>query len=148
MRTSAVVARGFTLIELIVIIVIIAVLAVSLLPRFFSAAGTSEYLYQDQLLNLLRRAQIQAMQCTDCTTPSISLSANTVLLGTASCNDVDAGLALCVAPGEAVTLTPDGSISFDNLGRPSCSAASCTISVQGQTSLNVCIESQGYIHPC
>ena len=139
---------GFTLVELIVVLVIIGVLAVSLVPRFFSAAGTSEYLYQDQLLNLLRRAQIQAMQCTDCTTSSISLSANTVLLGTASCNDIDAGLALCVAAGEAVTLTPDGSISFDNLGRPSCSAASCTISVQGQTTLNVCIESQGYIHPC
>ena len=140
--------KGFTLVELIVVLVIIGVLAVSLVPRFFSAAGTSEYLYQDQLLNLLRRAQIQAMQCTDCSTPAITLSANTVLLGTASCNDIDAELALCVAPGEAVTLTPDGSISFDNLGRPSCSAASCIISVQGESTLNVCIESEGYIHPC
>ena len=139
---------GFTLVELIVVLVIIGVLAVSLVPRFFSAAGTSEYLYQDQLLNLLRRAQIQAMQCTDCSTPAVTLSANTVLLGTASCNDIDAGLALCVAPGEAVTLTPDGSISFDNLGRPSCSAASCTISVQGEVTLRICTEEEGYIHPC
>lgn len=148
MRTSAVVVRGFTLIELIVIIVIIAVLAVSLAPRFFTAAGTSEYLYQDQLLNLLRRAQIQAMQCTDCATPAVNITASTALLDGASCADVDAGRALCITANDAVSLAPSGSISFDSMGRPSCSAGSCTLNVQGASLLRVCIESEGYIHPC
>ncbi len=140
--------KGFTLVELIVVLVIIGVLAVSLIPRFFSAAGTSEYLYQDQLLNLLRRAQIQAMQCTDCTTPAVNIAATSVLIGTASCNDTDTGLVLCVAARDAVTLAPAGSISFDNLGRPACSAETCTVTVQGVSALRVCIESEGYIHPC
>ena len=140
--------KGFTLIELIVVLVLLAILSVTLAPRFFSAAGTSEYLYQDQLLNLLRRAQIQAMQCTDCSTPAVNITATSALLDGASCADVDTGRALCITGNDAVSLAPAGSISFDNLGRPSCSAASCTINVQGETTLNVCIESEGYIHPC
>ncbi|MGP9803145.1 prepilin-type N-terminal cleavage/methylation domain-containing protein [Rheinheimera sp. NSM] len=139
---------GYTLIELIVVIVVLAVLSVSIAPRFFTTAGTSEYLYQDQLLNLLRRVQIQAMQCTDCITPVINISASSVLIGAASCNDADTSAALCVAARDEVTLAPAGSISFDNLGRPACSTGSCTITLQGQTTLKVCIASEGYIHPC
>ncbi|MEO3877392.1 prepilin-type N-terminal cleavage/methylation domain-containing protein [Rheinheimera fenheensis] len=139
---------GFTLIELIVVLIIIGVLAVSLIPRFFTAAGTSEYLYQDQLLNLLRRAQIQAMQCTDCATPAVNITANTALLDGASCTDVDAGRALCITANDAVSLAPVGTIGFDSMGRPSCSAGSCTLNVQGASLLRVCIESEGYIHPC
>ncbi|GAB2909796.1 prepilin-type N-terminal cleavage/methylation domain-containing protein [Rheinheimera gaetbuli] len=138
--------KGFTLVELIVVLVIIGVLAVSLVPRFFSAVGSSEYLYQDQLLNLLRRAQIQAMQCTDCATPAVSLTTNSALIGAANCDD--AASAVCIAARDAVSFTPATTISFDNLGRPNCSAGSCTIGVQGETTLNVCIESEGYIHPC
>lgn len=139
---------GFTLIELIVVLIIIGVLAVSLVPRFFTTAGTSEYLYQDQLLNLLRRAQIQAMQCTDCSTPAVNITANSALLDGASCADVDAGRALCITANEAVSLAPAGTIGFDSMGRPSCSAGSCTLNVQGASLLRVCIESEGYIHPC
>jgi MSHA pilin protein MshC len=140
--------RGYTLIELIVVIVILAVISVSIAPRFFTAGGTSEYLYQDQLLNLLRRVQIQAMQCTDCITPVVNVSASSAVIGSAACNDADSTALLWVAARDAVTLAPAGSISFDNLGRPACSAGSCTIVLQGQTTLNVCIESEGYIHPC
>ncbi|MDP2716752.1 prepilin-type N-terminal cleavage/methylation domain-containing protein [Rheinheimera sp.] len=139
---------GYTLIELIVVIVVLAVLSVSIAPRFFTTAGTSEYLYQDQLLNLLRRVQIQAMQCTDCITPAVNVSAASVLIGAATCNDADTSAVVCVAARDAVTLAPAGTISFDNLGRPACSAGSCTITLQGQTTLNVCIASEGYIHPC
>lgn len=141
--------KGFTLVELIVVLVIIGVLAVSLVPRFFSAAGTSEYLYQDQLLNLLRRAQIQSMQCTvACTPPVVSLTNSAAVIDVANCNDSLTATTVCIAGRDAVSLSPAGDISFDSLGRPSCSAGSCTISVQGEARLNICIESEGYIHPC
>jgi MSHA pilin protein MshC len=44
-------------------------------------------------------------------------------------------------------------IDFDNLGRPltgsgnNCSTT-CKIALQGQQTLYVCVESQGYIHAC
>lgn len=141
--------RGFTLIELIVVLVIIGVLAVSLVPRFFDGSGTSEYLYQDQTLNLLRRVQMQAMQCTiGCLPPEVKIAVSSIVIGTASCGDVDPANTICIAAGDAVTFSPAGSIRFDNLGRPACSAGTCTINLQGKSTLRVCIESEGYIHPC
>ena len=139
--------KGFTLVELIVVLVIIGVLAVSLVPRFFSAAGTSEYLYQDQLLNLLRHAQIQSMQCTDCTVPVVNLTAKSALIDSATCNNTETANAVCIASRDTVSFAPAGTIRFDSLGRPTCSN-SCTLQVQGETALNICIESEGYIHPC
>ena len=139
--------KGFTLVELIVVLVIIGVLAVSLVPRFFSAVGTSEYLYQDQLLNLLRRAQIQSMQCTSCTAPVVNLAAKSALIDSASCSNSETATAVCIASRDAVSFSPAGTIRFDTLGRPTCSNG-CSLQVQGAATLNICIESEGYIHPC
>ncbi|HEY9042192.1 MAG TPA: prepilin-type N-terminal cleavage/methylation domain-containing protein [Rheinheimera sp.] len=141
--------KGFTLIELIVVLVVLSVLGVSLASRFFTMSGTSEYLYQDQILNLLRRAQMQAMQCTDCVVPSVSLSEKEARLGTASCENADTSMAttVCVAAREAVSFSPAGTISFNSLGQPTCTT-SCTIAVESETTLRICIETEGYIHPC
>jgi MSHA pilin protein MshC len=139
---------GFTLIELIVVLIIIGVLAVSLVPRFFTSSGTSEYLYRDQALNLLRRVQMQAMQCTDCTSPQITISANTILAGAASCTD-DSVLALCPVARDNIRFTATASpIQFDSMGRPVGCSGSCQLTVQGESALRVCIETEGYIHPC
>lgn len=140
--------RGFTLVELIVVLIIIGVLAVSLVPRFFTASGTSEYLYRDQLLSLLRQVQIQAMQCTSCTLQPVNITATTARVGSAACDSSDPMLAVCVASRDAVSFSPAGNISFDAMGRPACSAGSCTVQVQGESTLRLCIESEGYIHPC
>lgn len=139
---------GFTLIELIVVLIIIGVLAVSLVPRFFTSSGTSEYLYRNQALNLLRRVQMQAMQCTDCTPPQISISANAILASVASCAD-DSSLALCPAASDNIRFSATASpIQFDSMGRPVGCGGSCQISVQGESALQVCVEAEGYIHPC
>lgn len=139
---------GFTLIELIVVLVILGVLAVSLVPRFFSASGSSEYVYRDQLLSLLRRVQMQAMQCTNCAAEQLTIAPNAVLGAGLNCSD-DSSLALCPATGDNIGFSASHSpISFDSLGRPQGCGGSCQLFVQGVTALQVCIEAEGYIHPC
>lgn len=139
---------GYTLIELIVVIVVLTILSVTIAPRFFTTSGTSEYLYQDQLLNLLRRVQMQAMQCTNCTTPTVNIAtANIVVAGT-SCSD-DSSLALCPSVRDNISFSSNAaSIGFDSLGRPQGCIGTCQLTVQGEAALRVCIETEGYIHPC
>lgn len=143
---------GFTLIELIVVLVIIGVLAVSLVPRFFSDDGVKEYLYRDQALNILRRVQMQSMQCTDCGPAVVNVITKQLYVGSASCQN-DASH-LCISSRDvAIKLKPinfNQEIKFDGNGKPldSCAGGQCEIRVQGAVILAICIESEGYIHPC
>lgn len=139
---------GFTLLELVVVLIIAGVLAVSLLPRFFSGAGVSEYTLRDQALSLLRQVQIQAMQCTDCIAPQLQLSSYSLLANGSSCAVADSQ-ALCLAPGGHIQFSaPFSSLSFDSLGRPLLCTAPCQLTISGEVALPLCIESEGYIHPC
>jgi MSHA pilin protein MshC len=139
---------GFSLLELIVVLIIIGVLAVSLLPRFFDATGTSEYVYQDEVANLLRLQQMQAMQCTRCAVSNIAVSATSILAAGASCAD-DSSQALCPAARDNIRFSASHSpLGFDSLGRPVGCGGACQISIQGSNTLRICIESEGYIHPC
>ncbi|HEX5793699.1 MAG TPA: type II secretion system protein [Rheinheimera sp.] len=140
---------GFTLLELVVVLIIIGVLAVSLLPRFFDNSGTAEYLYQDQAANVLRRVQMQAMQCTSCTTPQVNVTANTLIATGGSCPNGGGALEVCVASRDNVSLALNAPLlTFDTLGRPSACTGRCEITIQGSTQLKLCIETEGYIHPC
>ncbi|MGI5310591.1 prepilin-type N-terminal cleavage/methylation domain-containing protein [Rheinheimera sp. WS51] len=143
---------GFTLVELIVVLVLVGVLAVSLVPRFFSDDGVKEYLYRDQALNILRRVQMQSMQCSSCAPAAVNVIAKQLYVGSASCqNDATH---LCISSRDsAMTLIPinfNQSIKFDSSGKPldSCASGQCEIRVQGAVTLAICIESEGYIHPC
>lgn len=147
--------QGFSLVELIVVIIILGVLAISLVPRFFSLSGTSEYLVREQAIAVLRRAQQQAMHCTAanvsiCPVNQLSIASNQLGITTACLND---GRHLCITDGSvSLSLLPAGlsSLNFDSWGRPvECSDPSgCLLQVQGQSSLRICIEQQGYIHAC
>jgi MSHA pilin protein MshC len=139
---------GFTLIELIVVLILIGVLAVSLVPRFFTASGTSEYVYRDEALNLLRRVQMQAMQCTNCTSPTVTVSASSILAGGNSCAS-DSSLALCPAANDNISFSANYSpISFTSLGQPVGCVGQCQLTIQGSSALRLCIETEGYVHPC
>lgn len=151
--------RGFTLIELIVVLVLIGVLAVSVVPRFFDASGTSEYLYRDQALNILRRVQIQAMQCTasTCTQPELQLMSDRMGISSTCQNNATH---LCIASRDNISMQtqPVGlfPLSFSALGVPlnggggrQCGTGNeCRISFEGAITLSICIEEEGYIHPC
>ena len=139
---------GYTLIELIVVVVVLTILSVTIAPRFFTTSGTSEYLYQDQLLNLLRRVQMQAMQCTDCVIPTVDITSSSVLVTGTSCSD-DSSMALCPSERDAISFSANTTpIGFDSLGRPQGCIGVCQLTVQGASALRVCIETEGYIHPC
>lgn len=144
---------GFTLIELVVVLIFIGVLAVSVVPRFFDASGTSEFLYRDQALNILRRVQMQAMQCTNCGSPSIIVQNDRIFTSTNVClNDATH---LCIAPqdSDAITIKKTGFnvyLNFGSNGRPlsNCATGNCKIIIDGAVTLPICIEAEGYIHPC
>lgn len=134
--------QGFTLFELIIVVVILSVLAVSLLPRFFTNSGTAEYQYRDQALSLLRRVQMQAMQCTanNCPDASVSVTATAITLATLHSE------VLTINPKDAVVFSPTGIvIRFNNMGRPVDLTGEAPVTVN-INNLKICINREGYIY--
>jgi MSHA pilin protein MshC len=151
--------KGFTMIELIVVIIIIAIMATTVIPKFFNSTGFQEYTFQAEAITKLRAIQLRAMQDTNinkCYTVLVTEDA----LGVP--NDCDLTLAkgwqgentstgepgttkLEVETQHNVVLSPvNFDFTFDNLGRPSCS--NCLITIKGESTLHIKIESEGYIH--
>ena len=154
--------RGFTMIELIVVIIILAIMATTVIPKFFTSTGFQEYTYQAEIITKLRSIQLRAMQQTDSTDSNIC---HTVLVTEGALGvpkDCDLTLTdgwqgedestgesgttnVKIEGGHEVTFAPIAfSFSFDSMGRPSCTT--CLITVVGDSTLTIKIESEGYIH--
>ena len=153
--------KGFTLIELIVVIIMIAIMAVTVLPNFLTSKGFEEYTYRDELINKLRSIQLRAMQQTNnsrCQLIQISSSFIGLLATTpnaATCEASFAGESTTVAINDNhnVNFTISeglSSFSFSSLGKPlGCAAiipCEITLTVIGESSLAVKINSEGYIY--
>ena len=54
---------GFTLIELVIVIILLGILAATAIPKFIGNNGFETQTYRDQLLQLLKTVQQQAMSC-------------------------------------------------------------------------------------
>lgn len=153
---------GFTIIELIVVIIILSILATMVIPKFFNSTGFQEFTYQAEIITKLRSIQLRAMQQTDSAGSNIC---HTVLVTEGALGvpeNCDLTLAdgwqgeneltgepgttnLKVEEGHEVTFAPIAfSFSFDSMGRPTCST--CLITVVGDSTLTIKIESEGYIH--
>lgn len=138
---------GFTLVELIITIVVIAILAVTALPKFIGSSGTDALLVQDQMISFLRRMQTQAMQQTN-TSCSLQLSASE--LSPTGCTAAES-FNLILPTDSGLGFSPATTLTFDSLGRLSpvpSSVTTLTILSSGVPAANVCIETEGYIHPC
>jgi MSHA pilin protein MshC len=167
---------GFTLVELIIVIILISILSVAAFTRFSGTSGFAEYTYQARLISTLRNMQTRAMHdnrdgyCFKVifdTSATPAFGPPTLTYAPIGDKDDTCGSAIDFSNPDylttnatemskeslSLTTTPNFAyIDFDVLGRPTqdgadCSA-SCKITLTGEATVSVCIESEGYIHAC
>ncbi|MEH6594318.1 MAG: prepilin-type N-terminal cleavage/methylation domain-containing protein [Colwellia polaris] len=149
-------SRGFTLIELIVVIIILGILSVTVVPKFLTSKGFTEFAYRSDVIAKLRLIQTKAMQQTNSTYCHSVLVTSTKLGTPDNCSSTpsfasawqDSASKLQVDSNDNITFTTNFSgntFNFDSMGRPSCNAP-CIITINGEQSISVQIESEGYIH--
>ncbi|MPW28389.1 prepilin-type N-terminal cleavage/methylation domain-containing protein [Agarivorans sp. B2Z047] len=143
---------GFTIIELVITLILIGILAITVLPKFFRG-GFAEISLREQLLSRLHLVQTQAMNhYQDCF--FLQVNTDNYFSGELS---TDGSCANTSPPLEAVSYSSDllvsqGTIRFDGMGRVRladsslCSQFPCVISVEGDDTHTIIIESEGYIH--
>lgn len=151
--------NGFTTIELIVVVLMISILSVTVLPKFFDSSGFEEYTYQAEVITKLRNIQLRAMQQTDGSQCHTVLVTETVIGIPSVCGSTSSSSWQGDVDGEPGTTTVkivskygvvfdvssgNYSITFDAMGRASC--GSCTITILGESTVAIRIESEGYIH--
>jgi MSHA pilin protein MshC len=162
---SLIKSRGFTLIELLVTIIILGILSVTVVPRIFTSSGFEAYAYRTELISTLRNIQLRAMQQTN-DTPTcrqVKISSDKKTLGllrtdTANLDNCETNQWFDTTAGETTSVKVDddhsvtfsysdtGVFSFDQMGRPIDCATPCEIYIEGEETLTITIEEEGYIH--
>jgi len=153
---------GFTLIELVIVIILTGILAATAIPKLMSNDDFEAQAYRDQLVQLLKTVQQQAMNCDeDCRDgrESNPYACHKVIIENdrfgipANCNDTSLptsfdvpqlGVSQAEADTSAISFSTH-TIEFDSLG-VATRCAGCDISITGGQTLMIRIESQGYIH--
>jgi MSHA pilin protein MshC len=156
--------NGFSLIELVVVILMISIMAVTVLPKFFTSNGFEEFTYRDEIITKLRAIQLRSMQQTTgtiCkgiqleTAPSAIIGLQATDLGTNACTTDYAGdtTTVIVNPKHSVSFTLSEGLtnfSFSAEGKPlgciSESPCKITITIAGENSPKILINSEGYIY--
>jgi len=162
---------GFTLIELVIILLLTGILAATAIPKFIGNDGFETQTYRDQLQQLVKTVQQQAMSCgDDCRSSRTTnpYACNRVVI-TASrfgiptnCGSslptsfsaphlgMSAAEANSTQVGFSVTNTAVTSIiEFNEFGIANgCNISNrgCNISITGGQTLSLRIEAQGFIH--
>lgn len=159
--------QGFTLIELVIVIILLGILAATAVPKFLTRSSFEAQTTRAELMQLLKTVQQQAMSCDEDCRENVGgmarsdnpYACNKVIIKSdrfgipANCNDTDLpdnfnppqlGISQTEADSSAIRFSPH-TIEFDPLGVAS-SCASCDISIIGEQTLLIRIESQGYIH--
>lgn len=162
---------GFTLIELVIVIVLTGILAVTAIPKLIGSSSFEGQAYRDQLLQLLKTVQQQAMSCdAECragrssnpyacnkvviTNQRFGIPANCGSSLPASFAAPHLGMSIDEANNSqvsfAVTNTAESNvIEFNEWGIANgCDGniLGCDISIKGEQELFIRIESQGFSH--
>ncbi|MDD1782204.1 type II secretion system GspH family protein [Enterovibrio sp. ZSDZ35] len=147
--------NGFTLIELITVLVILGIISVFAAPRLSGAESFSVTSARDTGLSVVRQVQLRAMQQETPSNACFALNVTATRLGGSVASDscplgeednrsdvVDLSSSEVKVAGPAI-------ISFDLLGRPTCTANTCKITFsQGNASASICANSEGYFYAC
>ena len=147
--------RGFSIIELVVVIIILGILSATVAPKLFTSKGYSEYAYRSDAISKLRLIQTRAMQQGSGGCYQVMLTSSK--LGKVTCDaspvfvnqDEQRATVVEISSDDEVTFSPSGKIfTFDSMGRPNVNGEkeAITITVNGDQSLDILIESEGYIH--
>ncbi len=145
---------GFTVLELVVVMVVIGILSVVVLPRLDVLDGFDQLGYRDRVKATLEYARKSAVAQRRNVRVQINSSVTTVTVEQAT-PEGDVGTPGSYAalnlpgsntntfnPPSGVTLTPNVTLTFDPLGKPSA-AATLTVSGSG----NITVEAEtGYVH--
>ncbi len=146
-------ARGFTLIELVVILILTGILAVAVVPRFVGSQAIDDRGFHDETLAALRFAQKTAIAQRRSVCVTFSTNAVTARIASAAppSTTCDTNLAgpngsnpyTVTARGSSVYASVPAGFTFSALGRV---AASQTIQV-ANVSRTITVEAEtGYVH--
>lgn len=141
---------GFTLVELVTTIMLIAILSVVVLPRFFTGSSYSAFTLRDEFIGELRRVQLMAMNNQDrCYGVNVAASDYRMMSYQTDCSSVIVtGTAQKLPSNTSINLSgnSDFSLVFNRDGGITSCGAGCVIKVSADDTLDITIESQGYIH--
>ena len=164
--------NGFTVIELVVVIILLSILAANAIPRFTGASLVEPYTYRTQLIAALRLTQQRAMQQTNTSFCHQIVLDNTVarygIPDRTDCSviafpngwqpdltgaEVESGqnITFSLINSAGINESNPVTIQFDGLGRPLDNSSNtcqggCRLQIIGDETIDIIIESEGYIH--
>ncbi|GIU52530.1 type II secretion system protein [Shewanella sp. KT0246] len=152
---------GFSLIELVTTILIVGIIAVFVLPKLLPESSYSAYTLRNEFISELRQVQIKALNNSDrCYRISVvsdgyqlTTYRHNVSSAFTGCIDsqlIRTDLKQTFNGGAYIELASNSSTSFsmdfDNLGRTTLNCSgNCFVVIAGET-LNIAMESEGYVH--